>query len=172
MAQKKKDGFFDDLLEKGEKKARRKAKSKVKGLHTATKVIAVLCLVVGIVAGALVCIAMSKNDHFVLKGETQFSFSVGEEAYVYTEEGVDAVCFGRDVSGKASVEASEGIVKNADGTFTIPTDKEGVYTLTYTVDCIKFGENAPNGVIKRIRVFYVDAVEDDGRGDLGEEVAG
>lgn len=171
MAKKEKDGFFDGLYEKGEKKVKRKAKSKAKKLHTATKVIAVLCLAVGIAVGALVCLSVSKNDHFVLKGETQFSFSVGDEAFVYTDEGVDAVCFGRDVSGKTNVEVGKGIIENADGTFTIPTDKEGVYTLTYTVDCIKFGENAPNGVIRRIRVFYVDAAENDGRGDLGGEVA-
>ena len=46
----------------------------------------------------------------------------------------------------------------------IPAE-EGVYTITYTVDCLKFGENAPNGVIKRIRVFTVAASEDDGRGE-------
>ena len=171
MAKKESGGFFDGLMEKGEKKAKRKAKSKIKKLHAATKAIAVLCLIVGIVAGAALCLAASKKDHFELKGETSFSFNVGEDPYVYHDEGVDAVCFGRDVSGKAAVEASDGIIINDDGSFTIPTDKEGVYTLTYTVDCIKFGEKAPNGVIKRIRVFSVDVVENDGRGD-GEEVAG
>ena len=44
----KSNGFFDDLAERGEKRARRKAKSKIKKLHTATKVIAVLSLVVGL----------------------------------------------------------------------------------------------------------------------------
>ena len=65
MASKKSNGFFDDLAERGEKRARRKAKSKIKKLHTATKVIAVLSLVVGLLIGAAVCLVMSKNDRFI-----------------------------------------------------------------------------------------------------------
>lgn len=166
MANKKENSFFDDLVDRGEKKARRRAKSKIKRLHTATKVIAVLSLVVGLVIGAAVCIAMSKKDHFTLKGDTRFSIDAGT-AYTYTEQGVEAICFGRDVSNKLNVEVSEGITTDANGNYVIPAE-EGVYTITYTVDCLKFGENAPNGVIKRIRVFTVAASEDDGR---GEEVA-
>ena len=166
MATKKKnDGFFDDLFEKGEKKAKRTAKSKAKRLHTATKVIAVLCLVVGIALGAVICLSMFKNDDFVLKGQKQFSLNVGDEAMVYTEEGVEAICFGKDVSGTLKVVASAGIVCNADGTYTIPTDKEGVYTLTYTVDCYKFGEAREGGPIKRIRTFTVDAAVQDSIGE-------
>jgi len=53
--------------------------------------------------------------------------------------------------------------KDAQGRYIVPTDQEGVYTITYTVDALKFGEKAPNGVIKRIRVFTVSASEEDGR---------
>ena len=167
MASKKSNGFFDGLVDRSEKKAKRRAKSKIKKLHTATKVIAVLSLVVGLLIGAAVCLAMSKKDHFTLKGETQFSIDAGT-TYTYAEQGVEAICFGRDVSSKLNVEVSEGITIDASGNYVIPAE-EGVYTITYTVDCLKFGENAPNGVIKRIRVFTVAASEDDGR---GEEVAG
>ena len=160
MAKKKNDGFFDDLLEKGEKKAKRKAKSKVKKLHTATKVLAALFLVIGIAAGAAVCILMSKNDRFLLKGETAFSVDVGE-SYTYAEQGVDAVCFGRDVSGKVQVETE--LKKDANGNYIIPTDKEGVYTITYTVDAPKFNGKLSEVQIKRIRTFSVNATEEDGR---------
>jgi hypothetical protein len=166
MASKKSNGFFDDLAERGEKRARRKAKSKIKKLHTATKVIAVLSLVVGLLIGAAVCLVMSKNDRFILKGDTQFSIDAGT-AYTYREQGVEAICFGRDVSNTLKVTLSEGITTDASGNYVIPAE-EGVYTITYTVDCLKFGENAPNGAIKRIRVFTVAASEEDGR---GEEVA-
>ncbi len=161
MATKRSDSFFDTLAEKGEKKARRKAKSKLKKLHPATKVLAVLFLLVGIAAGAAVCITMSKNDRFVLKGETVFSIDVGED-YTYEEEGVEAFCFGRDVSNKLSVETE--LKKDADGNYVIPTDEEGVYTITYTVDAWKFTKGE-NGVIKRIRTFTVNAAEEDGRND-------
>ena len=163
MANKKRNGFFDELADQGEKRARRKAKSKVKKIHTATKVIAVLCLAVGLALGAVVCLAMSKKDHFTLKGETRVSIDAGT-TYTYEEQGVEAICFGRDVSNKLNVEVSEGITTDANGNYVIPAE-EGVYTITYTVDCLKFGENAPNGVIKRIRVFTVAASEDDGRGE-------
>ena len=126
MANKRDNGFFDDLADRGEKRVKRKAKSKVKKLHTATKVIAVLSLVVGLVIGAAVCLAMSKKDHFTLKGETQFSIDAGT-TYTYAEQGVEAICFGRDVSSKLNVEVSEGITTDASGNYVIPAE-EGVYT--------------------------------------------
>jgi hypothetical protein len=160
---KKENDFLDELREQGERRARRRVKSKLKKLHTATKVLAVLCLLVGLAAGYFVCELMSKNDRFVLVGETAFSIDVGEP-YTYTEQGVEAVCFGRDVSGKLVVETS--LEKDANGNYIIPTDEEGVYTITYTVsDSIftaKFNKGE-NGVIKRIRTFTVNAAEEDGR---------
>ena len=162
-----KSSNWDNYSKKGQKKIGKK----IKNLHPATKAVAVICLILGIAIGAGSCLLIFQNDHFVLKGETQVSLKVGDAPYTYREEGVDAVCFGMDVSGKAYTVPSEGITVNEDGSFTIPTDKEGVYTLTYTVDAFKFGEKAPNGQIKRIRVFTVDVAETDGRGET-EEVAG
>ena len=146
-----------------EKSAKRYAKRSFKKLHAVTKLAMILAVLVGIVAGASVCLHVSKNDRFVLKGESSFSFDVteGGTPYLYTEEGVEAYCFGRDVSGKLTVETD--LERDAEGRYVIPTDREGVYTITYTVDALKFGENAPNGVVKRVRVFTVSAVEEDGR---------
>ena len=161
-----KQSVFDALVDQGGKKAKRKTKGKSKRLHIATKIIAALSLIVGIAIGGALCIVMSKQDRFVLQGETGFSIDAGT-AYTYREQGVEAVCFGRDVSNKLNVLLSDGITVDANGDYVIPAE-EGVYTITYTVDCLKFGENAPNGVIKRIRVFTVSASEDDGR---AQEVA-
>lgn len=146
-----------------EKSAKRYAKRSFKKLHTATKLAMVLAILVGIVAGAFVCLHVSKNDRFVLKGESSFSLDIteGGAPYLYTEEGVEAYCFGRDVSGKLTVETD--LERDAEGRYVIPTDREGVYTITYTVDALKFGESAPNGVVKRVRVFTVSAAEEDGR---------
>lgn len=145
------------------KSIERYAKRGLRRLHTATKVLTVLALAVGIVLGAAACVLLSREDRFVLCGETHFALDVAEEGsvYHYAEAGVEAVCFGRDVGDKLHVETT--LEKDADGRYVIPTDKEGIYTITYTVDCLKFGENAPNGVIKRIRVFTVTAAEEDGR---------
>ena len=141
-------------------RAQRQLKRGLKKIHPATKAIAILFLVIGIAAGALFSLYTFQNDRFLLKGESSFSIDVGE-TYTYTEQGVDAVCFGRDVSDRLTVQTD--LQKDANGNYIIPTDKAGVYTITYTVDCLKFGEKSPNGVIKRIRVFTVNEVEEDGR---------
>ena len=145
------------------KKLERYAKKGIKKLHPFTRIAIVCTLVVGVVLGAFVCLLFSKNDRFILKGETEFALDMGAEGstYLYEEQGLEAYCFGLDVSGKCTVETD--LEKDADGRYIVPTDKEGVYTITYTVDALKFGELAPNGVIKRIRVFTVTAGEEDGR---------
>lgn len=145
------------------KKLERELKKRVKKLHPLTKAAVTVALLVGILVGAFVCLQFSKEDRFVLKGETAFALDVGAEGsvYVYEEQGLEAYCFGLDVSGKCTVETD--LEKDAEGRYVVPTDKEGVYTITYTVDALKFGDKAPNGVIKRIRVFTVTASEEDGR---------
>lgn len=145
-----------------------------KKLPLLTKVVAALALVIGIAGGAVICTVLFDRDTFELKGAKQISLEVSEENYVYREEGVTAICFAQDVSGTLKKELSEGIIDNGDGTYTIPTNKAGIYTITYTVDCYKFGEDREDGTpIKRIRVFTVDEVEDDGKNEgLDEEVGG
>jgi len=144
-------------------KLERYAKKGMKKLHPLTKFALVVALFLGIAIGAVVCLQFSKNDRFVLKGETAFALDVGAagSTYLYEEQGLEAFCFGLDVSDTCTVETD--LQKDAQGRYIVPTDQEGVYTITYTVDALKFGEKAPNGVIKRIRVFTVSASEEDGR---------
>lgn len=139
------------------KTAGRTAQRALRRLHPLTKFTAITVLIIGIALGAVAAIIVSKNDRFELVGEKDVRVTVGEELF-YTEEGVEAYCFGLDVSGKLSVETS--LQRDAQGRYIIPTDKEGVYTITYTVDCLKFGEKAPNGVVKRVRTFTVSASEE------------
>ena len=77
--------------------------------------------------------------------------------YVLYEDGV-IVEIGE---GDCASETDETF--DAEGRYIVPLDREGVYTITYTVDALKFGESAPNGVVKRVRVFTVSAAEEDGR---------
>ena len=160
MATKKKI-FWDDAKDAGERRARRTVKNKVKKLHPLTQFLTVLCLIVGIALGALFCTVMSKNDRFILKGETQFSIEAGT-AFTYKEQGVEAVAFGVNCAGKVKVQASRGITKDANGNYVIPAE-EGVYTLIYTVENLKFGGMLGGEKIQRIRTFTVDAAEEDGR---------
>lgn len=148
------------LQKTAKRKVKKSAKKAWKKMHPATVFVAVLCLVIGIAAGGIYAVHVSKNDRFQLIGESAYSVDAGT-SFTYREEGVEAVCFGRDVSGKVHVETT--LQKDAAGNYIIPTDKEGVYTITYTVDAFKFGEDAPNGVVKRIRTFTVSGSEEDGR---------
>ena len=141
--------------------ANRKNLSKAaRKLHTVTKIVIVLSLAVGIGIGFGVCSLLSAGDDFRLEGDTAITLDVGAagSTYFYAEEGVTAICFGRDVSDTLQVETE--LERDAEGHYVIPTDRAGVYTITYTVDCLKFGDKMPGGAIKRIRVFTVTAAEE------------
>ena len=157
----KKTSAFDTAVEKGERKAKRTVKKKIKNLHPLTKFLAVLFLIIGLAAGVFTCSFLSRNDRFVLSGDTQISIDAGT-SYVYAEEGYEAVAFGMDCAGKVQIQAGEGITVDANGHYVIPAE-EGIYTLTYTVNSIKFNGKLGGEKIQRIRVFTVDASEDDGR---------
>ena len=157
----KQSNLFDDMLKKGERKAKRSAKKKIKKLHPATKILAVLFLVIGLGAGFFACGLLSANDRFELKGGKQISLEAGS-TYTYAEEGYEAVAFGLDCAGKVQIEASKGITVDANGNYVIPAE-EGIYTLTYTVNSLKFNGKLGGEKIQRIRVFTVDAAEEDGR---------
>ena len=157
----KKTNDLDDVMDKGERYAKRTLKKKIKNLHPATKALAVLFLLVGIAAGVFACGYLSKNDRFLLTGNTQISLDAGS-AYVYEEEGYEAVAFGLNCAGKVQVEPGKGITVDANGNFVIPAEA-GVYTLTYTVNSLKFNGKLGGEKIQRIRVFTVDAIEDTDR---------
>ena len=139
-------------------RTKRAVKKGFKKLHALTLFFMAVALVGGFLLGSFVCNTVSKNDRFVLLGQasTTLPLTAAKGAcYLYAEEGVEAVCFGRDVSGTVSVKTN--LQKDADGKYVIPLDKEGVYTITYTVEALKFGERSPNGQIERVRVFTVKA---------------
>ena len=146
------------------KSAERAAKKAIKKLHTTTKVLIVVALLIGIGIGALSCYLMSKNDMFELKGTKSYQIELnaveGAAPFLYTEEGIEAIAFGQDVSAKLTVTTT--LEKDAEGRYMIPVDKEGVYTITYTVNSLKFNGTLGEQ-IKRVRTFFVSAPEEDGR---------
>ncbi len=140
------------------KSVKKTAKRYLKKLHVLTVVFMVAALILGAAAGFFAVNYISRDDRFVLRGSSATTLPLTPTegaAYLYTEEGVEAVCFGRDVSGTLRVETT--LEKNEQGQYVIPLTEEGVYTIIYTVDALKFGESAPNGPIRRVRVFTVKA---------------
>lgn len=134
------------------RKVKKSAKRAIRKTHPATLLAAFLCLLIGIAAGGFYTLHISKGDCFRLHGESAYTVAQGVP-FTYREEGAEAISFGRDVSEKIQVETT--LQKDAAGNYVIPTDKAGVYTITYTVDCLKYGAKNPNGAIRRIRVFTV-----------------
>ncbi len=141
-----------------EKTTKRAVKKGMKKLHVLTLFLMVIALAGGFVLGAFVCQHVSKNDGFVLLGQKNTTLPLSSSAgatYLYTEEGIKAVCLGRDVSDTVSIKTE--LQRTPEGQYIIPLTEEGVYTITYTVEALKFGDRAPNGQIERVRVFIVQA---------------
>ena len=102
-----------------------------------------------------------KKNPYKVYSDSQITLPAGE-SYTYVEEGFEAVAFGLDCSDKVQVKKDDRITVDASGNYVIPA-QEGVYTITYTVDNLKFGGKLGGEKIQRIRVFTVDAAEEDGR---------
>ena len=146
------------MAKSSQNRLKRALKKRLKKIHPLTVFLMVVALVGGFFLGSFVCNTVSKNDRFVLCGQANTTLAltaIEGDCYLYTEEGVEAVCFGRDVSGTVCVKTD--LQRDAEGKYRIPLDKEGTYTITYTVNAPKFGEKAPGGPIQRVRVFTVKA---------------
>ena len=111
------------------------AEKAVKKTHTATLVLAVLFLIVGAVAGAIVSAHLTKNDRFELNGDKVVRMEIGD---AFFDEGATVISFGRDVSSNVQVGGDE-----------LNASVEGVYQLVYTIDDIRWGN------FQRVRVVIV-----------------
>lgn len=116
-------------------KAERAAKKAVKKTHAATIAAAILFLALGAAAGFFTYRYLTKNDEFVLRGESVVWLNVGEE---YVEEGVHIVSFGRDVSEKVTVGGDE-----------LDVNAEEIYQIVYKVEDIRWGN------FQRVRTVIV-----------------
>lgn len=141
------------------KAVRKTVKKELKKIPSGVKAAIVIALLIGIGAGAVACRILSGKDRFELVGQKTFTVEVGSD-FTYTEEGVEAFCFGLDMSGKTTV--STDLSRDAQDRYVIPTDEEGVYTITYTVDALKFNGALSGEAIKRVRTFTVVSAEEDG----------
>ncbi len=109
--------------------------------------ICILALVIGLAIGWFGGEYICKNDTFVLLGNKEYLVALDATDFVYEEEGVRIIEFGRDISGDVSVETN--MTSLGDGKYTLDTTVPGRYYLKYTVDSPKYGE------ISRIRIFTV-----------------
>ena len=130
------------------RKTKRTAKKKIKRIHPLSFVVWILALAIGVAVGVGACAFLCRNDGFTLIGKSEITVPVEEgKTYEYTDKGVRAVSFGRDISRRVQVETN--ITELGDGEYSFDASTEGVYYLIYTVDDARFGE------IRRIRTIVV-----------------
>ena len=129
-------------------KTKRKAKSKIKRIHPLSFVVWILALALGIGLGAGVCAFLCRDDGFELIGKSEITIPVEEgKIYDYTDKGVRAVSFGKDISKRVKVETN--MAESDDGVYSFDASNAGLYYLIYTVDDPRYGE------IKRVRTITV-----------------
>ena len=130
------------------RKTKRTAKKKIKRIHPLSFVVWLLALAIGVAVGVGACAFLCRNDGFTLIGKSEITVPVEEgKTYEYTDKGVRAVSFGRDISRHVQVETN--MTELGDGEYSFDASTEGVYYLIYTVDDARFGE------IRRIRTIVV-----------------
>ena len=110
-----------------------------------------VCLIAGLIIGAIVYKQLTKNDGFALIGDQTVTLHVGDSA-AYTDPGAALVRYGRDRSDRIEVKTN---LKKADGEYRIDTSAPGSYYISYTADVRGYSG------VKLIRTIRV--VEDEGR---------
>ena len=131
---------------RAKRKVKSKAKSKAKRIHPLTWVICALALIIGVGAGIGAYSFISRNDCFKLRGDAEYTVSVGAEV-TYVDEGVKIISFGKDISSE--VEVKSNLKKISSGKYAVDTTKPTEYYIIYTVDDAKYGN------IQRVRTITV-----------------
>ncbi len=130
------------------RKTKRTVKKKVKRIHPLSFVVWILALAIGIGVGAGACAFICRDDGFELIGKSEISIPVEEgKTYDYTDKGVKAVSFGKDISRRVKVNTN--LTETDDGVYELDASKEGLYYIIYTVDDPRYGN------IKRVRMITV-----------------
>jgi len=119
-------------IKQPKKSQQNKAKRTLKKMSPATFGLAFLLLIVGAVGGWFGVKIFTKNDCFEIVGKDEITLTLGEK---YSDEGVNIVEFGKDISEKAITDTN--LKKDSDG--KLYSDEIGTFYITYTVDSIKYG---------------------------------
>lgn len=94
-----------------------------------------VCLVLGIILGAIIFRYVAKDDGFTMIGDRTVTVAVGSDP-AYTDPGAAVRRFGIDFSGRINVETN--LTKSGDS-YLIDTSAPGSYYISYTADVWGFG---------------------------------
>lgn len=139
---------FDDMLEeRASRKVRSYTRRKIKRLNGFTLFFCILALVAGVVIGVFAYKTVCADDVFRVKGEKEYAIKLNSADFVYIDEGVEVIEFGKDISDVVAIETNMEIL--GDGRYTVDTSVPARYYIKYTVDSTKYAE------VCRIRTFVI-----------------
>ena len=145
------DNMEDKIKSRAQSSAKRKAKSytkkKLRRANLITLFICIFALAAGLVAGAYGYEYICRDDCFELRGKKEVKVMLDAADFVYYDDGVRIIEFGKNISNQVNVETN--MTKVARGEYTVDTSIPGKYYIKYTVDSPKYGE------VCRIRTVVV-----------------
>ena len=113
---------------------------------TGLRWIALIFLAMGFSVGYFGAEYLCSSDCFYINGDTHITVQQGTD-YTYYEEGATIISFGRDLSTDVIIETD--LIATENGTYPIDTSKAQTYTITYTIDDLRY-----HGV-KKVRFITV-----------------
>ena len=110
-------------------KTKRQVKKALKKTHPAYFFVVIFALVIGIAGGYFVGHFLYGKDTLQLVGEKETVVSAGEKV-TYTDEGINYVSNGKDMSDKFEIETN---MTYADGKYTGTPDSENELYIIYRI---------------------------------------
>ena len=147
------NGNDEYTYKKPKKRQINKAKKAVKGVGVKGWLVAVLVLIFGIGVGLGSFFVICKNDNFELIGKDELIITTEEK---YTDDGVNIVAFGKDISGDVKIDTDMKI--DDDGRFY--SDVIGTHYITYYTTELKYGSIFKVQKIRLITVVEASETEE------------
>ena len=124
----------------------------IKKLNGKSMLTVILCFIIALGIGVGACFLLGRNDKFEMNGEEHVSLQIGE---TYTDDGVEIVEFGLNLSKNATIETD--LQRNENGEFY--SDTAGDFYIAYTIKSLKFGLIYP---VQKIRLVSVTGESEGG----------
>lgn len=137
------------------KKTVKSAEKQLKKVGGKGLIAVILCMIIGVAAGAGAFFYTSANDTFELIGSDEITITLNDK---YVEQGVKIIEFGKDISGEVKTDGNLKLTEEG-----LPKEL-GTFYLKYSVDSIKYGK-----IFKIEKVRLISVVEPSEGENVSEE---
>lgn len=145
------DDINGNFADEAKRKTRSYTRKKLRRANRLTSFICLLALLGGAYFGAYAYGYICSDDCFDLQGKKEYSVAINSQDFIYQEDGVKIIEFGRDIS--ESVVSETNMTDLGGGRYTADTSVAGRYYIKYTVNSPKYSK------VTRIRTFVVGGSE-------------